>query len=102
MNEQASAEALTAQHHAALKVRLLKGPVYRAKHRDLWDVLERDQALIRSYFDQIGLSLRLDDAEGYAFLQQREVDTEEEQTEIPDPRPLCRKGRAASPAHRRM
>jgi len=83
MNEQASAEALTAQHHAALKVRLLKGPVYRAKHRDLWDVLERDQALIRSYFDQIGLSLRLDDAEGYAFLQQREVDTEEEQTEIP-------------------
>lgn len=83
MNEQASVEALTEQHHAALKVRLLKGPVYRAKLRDLWGVLERDQALIRSYFDQIGLSLRLDDAEGFAFLQQREVDTEEDQTEIP-------------------
>lgn len=83
MNEQTSSEALPEQYHASLKVRLLKGPLYRAKHRDLWHVLERDQAVIRSYFDQIGLSLRLDDAEGYAFLQQREMDTEGEPADIP-------------------
>lgn len=71
------------QLRSTIKIRLLKGPLYRNKQRHLWEVLERDQALIRSYFDQIGLSLRLDDAEGYAFLQQRDFEQDDESVEIP-------------------
>jgi hypothetical protein len=63
---------------SAVQVRLLKGPVYRARHKELWFCLERDQFQIREYFQQIGLSLYLDDAEGYAFLKQ--IDFEEEES----------------------
>ena len=59
---------------SALQVRLLKGPLYRARQRDLWQCLERDQYQIREYFHQIGLSLILDDAEGYAFLRQQDFE----------------------------
>ena len=57
---------------SSVQIRLLKGPIYRDKHKDLWFCLERDQFQIREYFQQIGLSLLLDDAEGYAFLKQSE------------------------------
>ena len=59
---------------SALQIRLLKGPLYRARQRDLWQCLERDQYQIREYFHQIGLSLILDDAEGYAFLRQQDFE----------------------------
>ncbi len=59
---------------SALQIRLLKGPLYRARQRDLWLCLERDQYQIREYFHQIGLSLTLDDAEGYAFLRQQDFE----------------------------
>ena len=59
---------------SALQIRLLKGPLYRARQRDLWQCLERDQYQIREYFHQIGLSLTLDDAEGYAFLRQQDFE----------------------------
>jgi len=76
---------------STLQVRLLKGPLYRSKHRDLWQCLERDQYLIREYFQQIGLSLVLDNAEGYAYLKQMDFETsdgtieqsKEETLEIP-------------------
>lgn len=72
---------------STLQVRLLKGPLYRAKQRDLWQCLERDQYLIREYFQQIGLSLVLDNAEGYAYLKQMDFEapdgvTEPEKEEI--------------------
>ncbi|WDE08388.1 DUF4194 domain-containing protein [Thalassomonas viridans] len=62
------------QEKSAVQIKLLKGPVYRAKHKDLWLWLERDLFQIREYFQQIGLSLLLDDAEGYAFLKQQSLD----------------------------
>ncbi|MCL1078752.1 DUF4194 domain-containing protein [Parashewanella spongiae] len=58
--------------HKTLKIRLLKGPVFRENQRQEWEVLERDQTLLRTYFSQIGLSLRIDDVEGYAFLKQED------------------------------
>jgi len=61
---------------SAVQVRLLKGPIYRARHKQLWFCLERDQFQIREYFQEIGLSLHLDDVEGYAFLKQ--IDFEQE------------------------
>ncbi len=66
---------------SAVQIRLLKGPVYRAKHKDLWFYLERDQFQIREYFHQIGLNLYLDDAEGYAFLRQMELEHSESTSE---------------------
>jgi len=45
------------QEKSAVQIKLLKGPLYRAKHKDLWPWLERDQFQIREYFQQIGLSL---------------------------------------------
>lgn len=65
---------------SSLQVRLLKGPLYRAKQRDLWQCLERDQYLIREYFQQIGLTLILEPAEGYAYLKQMDFETPEEST----------------------
>lgn len=71
------------QEKSAVQIKLLKGPIYRAKHKELWPCLERDQFQIREYFQQIGLSLLLDDAEGYAFLKQQEFDVDEGTLELP-------------------
>jgi hypothetical protein len=71
------------QEKSAVQIKLLKGPVYRAKNKDIWSWLERDQFQIREYFQQIGLSLLLDDAEGYAFLKQQEFDADESTLELP-------------------
>ena len=75
--------AIQQQQKSSVQVRLLKGAVYRAKNRDLWEWLLRDQFQIREYFQQIGLSLLLDDAEGYAFLKQQDVSEAEAELEIP-------------------
>ena len=71
------------QQKSAVQVRLLKGAVYRAKNRDLWEWLLRDQFQIREYFQQVGLSLLLDDPEGYAFLKQQDISEAEAELEIP-------------------
>lgn len=44
---------------SALLIRLLKGPVYRARHRELWEQLLRDQQMIRDYFQHLGLGADL-------------------------------------------
>lgn len=66
---------------SALLIRLLKGPVYRSRHRDLWEQLLRDQQVVRDYFQHLGLGLTLDDSEGYAFLAQLQFESED--TELP-------------------
>lgn len=68
---------------SALLIRLLKGPLYLHRQRDLWQVLLREQYSIRDYFQQIGLSLLIDEAEGYAFLKQQESAEEEPGQELP-------------------
>ncbi|WP_330983087.1 MULTISPECIES: DUF4194 domain-containing protein [Enterobacterales] len=59
-------------------IRLLKGPLYRSRHRDLWEVMTRDQHNIRSYFQPLGLTLTLDEAEGFAFLVQQPTDNDDD------------------------
>lgn len=68
---------------SAVLIRLLKGPLYLNRQRDLWQVLLREQYSIRDYFQQIGLSLLIDEAEGYAFLKQPESEPEESSQELP-------------------
>ncbi|HCB2601969.1 TPA: DUF4194 domain-containing protein [Citrobacter koseri] len=58
-------------------IRLLKGPLYRSRHRDLWEAMVRDQQSIRSYFQPLGLSLTLDEAEGFAFLVQQQPENDD-------------------------
>jgi len=83
INQNVSQNERQQQEKSAVQIKLLKGPIYRAKHKDFWSWLERDQFQIREYFQQIGLSLLLDDAEGYAFLKQQEFDAEEMAVELP-------------------
>jgi len=62
-------------------IRLLKGPLYRARQRHCWEFLLREQHSVRDYLSTIGLSLLLDDSEGYAFLRQQQ--DEEDDSNIP-------------------
>ncbi|OCH74684.1 DUF4194 domain-containing protein [Vibrio breoganii] len=84
-------DALTGQQQqqkSAVQIKLLKAPIYRAKHKDLWQWLERDQMSIRAYFQQLGLTLLIDDNEGYAYLKQQDFD---EQYDIELPRLITRR-----------
>lgn len=56
-----------------IKVRLLKEPIYR-KDRDDWEILRSGREKIEHYFQQIGLELVMEEAEGYAFLRQLEIE----------------------------
>jgi hypothetical protein len=80
MSDTLASHALSEQaqrDRSALLIRLLKGPVYRARHRDLWEQLLRDQQAIRDYFQHLGLGLTLDEAEGYAFMAQLQFENDD-------------------------
>ncbi len=52
-------------------VHLLRGILYRDR-ADIWNLLLRHRGRIETYFDAIQLDLYLDEAEGFAYLRQRE------------------------------
>ncbi len=58
----------------AVLIQLLKGVIYEDQHAKLWHSLFQLQNAVRDYFRVLGLELYLDEAEGYAFLKQQEVD----------------------------
>lgn len=60
-----------------LLVQLLKGVIYEDRHAKYWLPLLQLQNAVRDYFRVIGLELYLDEAEGYAFLKQRDIDEEQ-------------------------
>ena len=60
-------------------IHLLKSVLYRDQNARLWEVLEQYPAAVRDYFSVIGLELIVDEAEGYAFLRQQEIDEEDKQ-----------------------
>ena len=55
---------------------LLKGVVYRDTHDRPWQHLLQLQPQVRDYVAALGLTVVIDEAEGYAFLRQRPVDEE--------------------------
>ncbi len=59
-------------------IHLFKGVLYRDQQLESWQNLLDLQSQVRDYVRVIGLELMLDEAEGYAFLQQRQ-ETDEEQ-----------------------
>ena len=64
---------------AAVCVKLLQGPIYRTGNADsTWSTLKAWQSEIDRYFWTIGLHVFADDADGYAYLEQREMAEEED------------------------
>ncbi len=64
--------APAAQDCAPVLIHLLKGVLYRDQHPAQWQLLAQYPAAVRDYFAVIGLVLMVDEAEGYAYLKQRE------------------------------
>jgi len=56
---------------------LMKGVVYRDTHEKVWNGLLQLQGQARDYVDTIGLTVEIDEAEGYAFLRSK-PETDEE------------------------
>lgn len=61
-----------------LVINLLKGVVYLESDPVLWQQLLGQQAQIAEYVTVLGLSLLVDESEGYAFLQYKEIEAEGE------------------------
>lgn len=53
-------------------VKLMQGVVYRDTHEDVWRTLERQSAAVLDHFAEIGVSVVIDETEGYAYLKSRE------------------------------
>ena len=64
---------------APVCIKLLQNPIYRTDNNDAtWSLLQSWQSDIDRYFFTIGLHVFVDFADGYAFLEQREMGEEEE------------------------
>jgi hypothetical protein len=63
---------------APVLIQLFKGVVYADQHPRLWQALLELQASVRDYIRILGLTLYLDEAEGYAFLRQQDTETDDE------------------------
>jgi hypothetical protein len=72
-------------------IQLMKGVLYRDQHAKLWQDLLTQEASARDYLTVLNLSLELDDAEGYAFLQQTEHDPETQPETAALPRLIARR-----------
>lgn len=59
--------------HSFVLARLLLEPIYR-EDEPLWEALRGERDAIAHYFRQIGQEVVIDDAEGYAFVRQIEID----------------------------
>lgn len=60
-------------------VKLLQGPLFRQNANDkLWERLETYESDVESFFSVLGVSVVIDKADGFAFLQQNDLDEEED------------------------
>jgi Domain of unknown function (DUF4194) len=70
---------------------LMKGVVYRDTHEVAWRQLLQLQAQVRDYVAVIGLTVVIDEAEGYAFLRQRPDDEDPDFDRSALPRLIARR-----------
>lgn len=67
---------------APVCIKLLQGPIYRTNNADqLWSCLQAWQSDIDQYFSMIGLHVFVAPADGYAYLEQKKAN--EEENELP-------------------
>ena len=70
---------MTAEADLSLAVtQLMKGVVYRDTHDRAWRSLSELRPQTQDYVDVLGLQVIIDEAEGYAFLRQRPVDPDDQ------------------------
>lgn len=62
---------------------LMKGVVYRDSHETVWRHLTALQARVRDYVGLMGLTVVIDEAEGYAFLRSKPVEVDEADPALP-------------------
>ena len=67
----------------AVVVPLLKGVIYREEDTALWAALLQLQSRVRDYTAVLALSLVLDEAEGYAFLQSKTAVDDDDSPKLP-------------------
>ena len=61
---------------------LLKGLFYKSDNESAWlELLENSRGVITEYFETIGLSLEVDETEGYAYL--KSIESDEESPQLP-------------------
>jgi Domain of unknown function (DUF4194) len=70
---------------------LMKGVTYRDTHEKAWHHLLALQAQVRDYVAVMGLTVIIDEAEGYAFLRQRPDDEDADSGRPPLPRLIARR-----------
>jgi hypothetical protein len=63
---------------SAALIHLLKAVLYRDQQEVIWQDMLRHHNAIADYIKVIGLVLTVDESEGYAYLEQRESDGDEE------------------------
>lgn len=93
MDEQATGESLSMTNDesppppqydlTAVVVPLLKGVIYREEDTTLWAALLQLQSRVRDYTAVLSLSLVLDEAEGYAFLQSKVAVEDDDSPKLP-------------------
>lgn len=60
-------------------VKLLQGPIFRQNLNDkLWEKLEMYESDIQAFFAILGVSVAIDKADGFAFLQQNDLNEEDD------------------------
>jgi hypothetical protein len=90
----APAATVTAEPNLPLAVtQLMKGVVYRDAHDRAWRQLLQLQAQVRDYVAVIGLTVVIDEAEGYAFLRSRpeEAGADDDASQPAPPRLIARR-----------
>lgn len=69
---------------AVVCIKLLQGPIIKKPEQDkLWNLLLRDRSYIDNYFSTIGLTLLIEEADGYAFLRQKNENIDEDFEQLP-------------------
>lgn len=64
--------------YAPAVIRLLQGPLF-TDDTDAWNILLTQETPVREYLAKIGLELVLNETDGYAFLRQPEIESEDGQ-----------------------
>ena len=60
-------------------IKLLQGPIFRQNVNDkLWEKLEMYESDIQAFFAILGVSVAIDKADGFAFLQQNDLNEEDD------------------------
>jgi hypothetical protein len=71
VSDSSSQALVAAPELSTVVINLMKGPVYRDTHEQVWNSLLGVRREVGDYVSVLGLQVMVDEAEGYAFLRSR-------------------------------